>query len=325
MRKLLLIGAAVWAISLTGCDLYFGPGDGGPCNWGECRDDGWDEPLPPPGTPGGFCDVDRDCASGCFCAADDRGDSYCEESGFCSRDDECGQGFTCDESRATCIPEETRDNCFDTGCPDGMYCQDDGQCISAPTCTNNVDCDPGFECAPDGSCVPTTPQMECEANADCFVSCYCSDEGWCEESGFCDSNDDCEDGMVCDDRNTCVPGEPPPPPPPSYTCGGPLDATCTVAAPVCPAGEKAETADGCYTQACVPEEFCSDLPLTECNRIQNPNQCSNRPDCEMLPSTWTGENCTDPDGLDCDANDANCMCETWTENPGECVSVGTEP
>ena len=336
MRKLLIVGAALWATSLTGCDLYYGTPNDRNCDLWGCQDETW--PETDPVDPGDECTTDEQCAAGCYCDNPPGGVGVCVETGFCDTDNDCPGDMVCDD-RATCVPDDgcdpndgtcnpPPDDCSITGCANGEYCDlGSGQCVPSIGCTINDECGPGFECAPDGTCVP----VACDGDDACLPGCICDpDSGQCLETGFCDADEDCMDicdadgncePAVCDPvRNTCVPGTPPPPPPVT-SCGGPI--TCAVAAPTCAAGETPEIFEGCYTGGCLVEADC-DVPAPAlCHEIQNPSQCINRPDCEVqydgFDCTCEGApcDCSDPP-LDPDGNPIACTCSTWEES---CQSV----
>ena len=100
--------AILAALTLTGCQLYFGNGDdtSGDCPPGGNR---------PPGT---MCDSSSQCAAGCFCQ-----EGKCEEGGFCGKDTDCPAGYSCDE-RSSCVPD---------GKP---VCTVDGDCLAGSECVN---------------------------------------------------------------------------------------------------------------------------------------------------------------------------------------------
>ena len=324
MRKLLTVGAALFVLSLAGCDLYYGAENQNRCDfWGTCDQDEGFGPV----APGGACTENLQCAAGCYCAVE-AGESSgeCVETGFCERDRDCPGEYECDD-RATCIPinDECRDGfcpngCLEAGCPSGSYCDAaTNECVPTNGCITEDDCGPGFDCAPDGSCVPT----QCQTDDDCLEGCYC-DNGECVETGFCERDEDCvaecdANGenctqMECDDlRNTCVPGDPTPPGPVA-SCNGEL--TCSDGAPECAAGDTPAILDGCYTGECMEVGTCNGDPLALCEDLPDYENCDPRPDC------WTqyiGTNCTcDVDGtpVPCDCanpppGSAGCICATW--------------
>ena len=155
MRKLLVIGTALWAISLTGCDLYYGSPNDGDCDLWGCETEAW--PQPGPVEPGGECRTNDACAAGCYC--DDQA-GVCVETGFCNLPSDCPGDFTCDE-RATCVPLD--DDCNRL---------DDGGCEEPPP----------------------PPPSDCTTDDDCLAGCFCdTDTESCVETGFCDSDEDCMD------------------------------------------------------------------------------------------------------------------------------------
>jgi hypothetical protein len=300
LRKALLALTAVSAMTLTGCQIYFGPpGDDPPpdCGWG-CE-------QPPPGTPGGDCSTSDQCMAGCYC--NDQG--WCEESGFCESDWECPYGFMCDE-RATCVPgySEPPYCMVDQDCSAGSYCAPDvGQCVPSWTCWSDEECGPGMACDDRGTCVPAP----CRENADCAEGCYCDVQtGTCVETGFCEGDAQCFDGMVCEEeRYTCVPTPTEPPPP--ATCYG--EVFCDALAPECMEGTTPGIANGCYTGECIPLEQCEmppPPPMPLCEELASEDECFARPDCA---ATYVGVNCTCQDGQPCrcSAEDASCTCERY--------------
>jgi hypothetical protein len=152
MMKLSYMLLAVAASTLAGCQLYFGE-DQGSDSWTYCGSDGyyecndddcyWRGPECPAtsgggsgsgGTMGGFeCDTSTDCAAGCYC-----GNGVCEEAGFCTQDSDCGNGFTCNESRSSCEPDITATCSDDNGCPSGSFC-DAGTCVASCSCMTDAD------------------------------------------------------------------------------------------------------------------------------------------------------------------------------------------
>jgi len=173
MNKLLspLILALALVSTLTGCELYFG-NDGGDDRWTYCANDGYyvcdgDDcdwaGARCPSEPGYTCESDAECAAGCYCGTD----GVCEEAGFCNRDSDCPNGFTCDEERASCIP----DGCSaDTDCTAGEYCSPEGTCTSSCLCTtDNEAIDQGFGFCDEarGTCEPTPLTGSCVGTVTC--------------------------------------------------------------------------------------------------------------------------------------------------------------
>jgi hypothetical protein len=104
--KLSLLGLAFFsflALTVTGCQLYFGDEKG--AGDGVCLADGyyvngeWVSATCPGG--GNKCAAEKDCAAGCTC---DAATSTCVETGFCSVKEDCAAGFDCDTQRSTCVP-----------------------------------------------------------------------------------------------------------------------------------------------------------------------------------------------------------------------------
>ncbi len=167
---------------------------------------------------------------------------------------------------------------------------------------------------------------ECTTNTDCSSGCYCAPNHTCTEGGFCTSDSDCGSGYSCDtSRSSC---EPIPPPPPVPTCSADTDCdqstgqycdlttntcaqascagdvTCTTAMPVCPSGQIALSANGCWTGGCVALDACD--TTASCSRINDESDCLARTsDCSAL---YTGLNCSKMDGTACHAGDTGCVC-----------------
>lgn len=282
MRKLFVIGTALLAFGLTGCDLYYGTPNDSDCDLWGCEQEAW--PQPGPVQPGGECRSNDQCAAGCYC---DNDQAICIETGFCNLESDCPGEFTCDD-RATCVP----------AIDDGGCDREDG-------------CDP----LPP----PMGPGEDCSADLECLQGCFCR-EGMCVETGFCDSDADCmdivyEDGTIeeaeCDPaRNTCVPRTPP-----AANCNDTI--TCAVAAPDCPADRTPAIVDGCYVtegsmeDQCLLRADCDVTPLATCDRILSENQCQNRPDCLI---TYDGTDCVCANGdplCECTDPGAVCECASW--------------
>ena len=146
----------------------------------------------------------------------------------------------------------------------------------------------------------------CALNKDCAAGCYCDQaKGTCDEAGFCSEARDCPDGFRCDERSSCVPG--------GGSCAAPLAATCTAAAPQCPAGSVPLVGpDGCwFTDAatgsqCERIAACAAAP--PCERLQHATDCTAGNACTAVS---VGINCKKPDGTLCQAGDSNCTCERF--------------
>ncbi len=211
--------------TLAGCQLYFGENDNGRGggSWTYCGQDGyyecndedcyWSGPECPAGMtpgeqPGGFeCKDSTDCAAGCYC-----GDGICEEAGFCTQDSDCGNGYTCNEMRASCEPIEPETSCVtDYDCAIGSYCNPDTlKCDATCTCASNAEaanqgynycdedrttCLPGID--PAGDCGgpvtcnlgrPSCPEGSV-ATISPFTSCY---TGECQAINTCGMAPGCE-------------------------------------------------------------------------------------------------------------------------------------
>ena len=225
MKKLsipLLIG---FAVALTGCALYFGDSNDNGSTWTYCGADGyyvcddgdcrWAGPDCPAGTgsgaPGGFeCEDNDDCAAGCYC-----GNGICEEAGFCTQDSDCGEGYTCNESRSSCEPgAPTCAN--DDACPNGQYCNE-GTCTATCLCTSDAEAvaqgfdycnewrgtcmsgdDPAGTCAGEPTCNLTPPS--CQPGD---VPLLGADGCW---TGECQSTQHCAEAPSCtriNDQASC--------------------------------------------------------------------------------------------------------------------------
>lgn len=200
------------AISLTGCELYFGEHDDGynDDSWSYCAADGYyicggnecrwaGSECPDGGNPDNTaCTDDADCAAGCFCE-----DGFCEEAGFCGDDADCPDGFHCDD-RSSCVPDECSDS---SQCNPGQTC-DNGNCNNTCVCENDTDarnqgygwcdetrntCMPGED--PAGSCnAPVTcdeAMPNCQPGTVPVIAngCY---TGECRAIASCDVAPTCE-------------------------------------------------------------------------------------------------------------------------------------
>ncbi|HWN69362.1 MAG TPA: hypothetical protein VNM90_17095 [Haliangium sp.] len=351
IRKALLALTVVSAMALTGCQIYFGPPNDDP----DCEPWGCDQPEPPPGTPGGDCNINSDCAAGCYCNPE----GWCEEAGFCNGDWECPSGFICDE-RASCVPGNSEPTwCMvNEECPSGSYCDPwSGQCLPSWSCRDDVECGGGMHCDERGTCVPTLcddnsdcpdgycdvafgqciPTWACGNDEECGVGMTC-DAGRCVPTP-CDSNDDCAAGCYCDaPSGTCVEtgfcmGDAEcfdgmvceeerqtcvPVPADPATCYG--EVFCDAAAPECMEGTTPGIANGCYTGECIPLEKCEQQPPppAACEELASEDECVARADCTP---TYVGVNCTCQGGQPCrcSAEDASCTCERF--DYASCVTL----
>jgi len=210
--------AILAAVTMTGCELYFGePDSTGPDNGGPT------------------CSSNADCAAGCFCAA-----GSCEEAGFCSTNEDCPDGYHCDD-RSSCVPNSCDDA---TPCPSGQICEN-GTCTSTCTCGSDAEaqrqgfgycdeatstCEPGTD--PNGSCAG---QITCNVKApNCaegevplvLDGCY---TGACKAIAQCDAAPACSAFQYEDNctAGSCTP---------VYTginCKDPNGNTCTAGSMNC--------------------------------------------------------------------------------------------
>ena len=212
MKKLFSPLALAFALvsTLTGCELYFGGNSGGGDDrWTYCANDGyyvcngdnceW-AGARCPDEPGYTCESDSECAAGCYCSTA----GVCEEAGFCSRDTDCPEGYTCDEDRASCVPEACA---ADTDCAAGEYCDPNGACTPSCLCTSDQqaqDLGYGFCDEARGTCEPTPDTGSCVGTSTCTTAeptcavgevalikdgCY---TGACSAIGACDIAPGCE-------------------------------------------------------------------------------------------------------------------------------------
>ncbi len=193
--------------ALGGCELYLGDSNGGGDRWTYCANDGyyvcngseceWAGSRCPQET-GYTCDSDSDCAQGCYCSDD----GVCEEAGFCNNDNQCPDGYTCDEARASCVPETC---VFNEDCDQGEVCSD-GRCETTCTCTNDqeaIDAGYGYCNESRGTCEPTLATGSCAGAVTCNTAepacapgevavvldgCY---TGVCNLIGTCDLSPEC--------------------------------------------------------------------------------------------------------------------------------------
>ena len=279
-RSTLIAGIATLAFAATGCELYFGPDDDDDfysyCDESGCYtcDDYGCVPSGGPGGPGGEgwnCEVNADCAAGCYCGSN----KTCEEAGFCRVKSDCPSGFECDD-RNSCVPGNSNPGtCTDDDqCAWGSYCDEaSGTCVDSWTCSVGENCPMGFECDGRGVCVPAP----CEDDNQCEAGCYCNtDANECVETGTCTDNSQCEAlDMQCDlGRGTCVPKPP---------------------------GCDSETnpCDDGYT--CNEDRECVE---SECRLLTDENICGGRADCTPV---YVAQ-CRDPQGNVCQEGTMNCEC-----------------
>jgi hypothetical protein len=150
------------------------------------------------------CSSNTDCAAGCYCA-----DGTCTEAGFCSTDADCGQGYHCDATRASCEPNPPQPTCnADADCPSGSTC-DSGSCTATCACATDADAtqqgygwcdetrgtcmtgsDPAGDCAGDVTCNTKEPACPDGQTALIANGCY---TGECRAITSCQSAPTCAD------------------------------------------------------------------------------------------------------------------------------------
>lgn len=176
MTKLYSLGLAfLMALTVTGCQLYFGEERNNDDD-AYCAADGyyvrgeWVSAQCPGG--GNACATNDDCAAGCYC---DDESATCEEAGFCSNATDCPEGYTCDE-RSSCVPgggscagainpvtcTNGAPKCAAGSVPlieDGCYYDRNGD--------GQFDCSAISECAAPPSCEAFQHQNDCVAGNGC--------------------------------------------------------------------------------------------------------------------------------------------------------------
>ena len=195
----------------------------------------------------------------------------------------------------------------DADCAAGCYCEKtdgaaSGTCAEAGFCDTDADCPEGYVCDDRSSCVPADT---CTSDADCAVGSFCNDQGVCETSCSCTNDAEAQAAgwHHCDEaRGTCEPADA------NGTCGG--EATCG-SEPNCPAGSVAlvDTTTGCFTGTCSEIATCDIAPA--CGRFQHESDCLNTGDANTCSASYTGINCTKPDGSACQSGDTGCTCESF--------------
>lgn len=220
MNKLLSsVGLAITFATvsmLAGCQLYFGSSNGSGSNSsgpsGSGGGAGGSGGVGSGTAPGHECTTDKQCASGCFCA-----DGVCTEAGFCKTDTDCGNGFHCDTSRSSCIPNA---QCSaNEQCAPGSMCDTNGGgCVTTCTCTSDADavaqgagwcdetrntCMPGTD--PAGTCnaaiTCTTAPPSCAENQVPLVKDGCF-TGKCRAITVCEAAPSCKALQFQDDCTT---------------------------------------------------------------------------------------------------------------------------
>jgi Cys-rich repeat protein len=212
-KHITLLVAAAAMVLAAGCSLYFGENNNSG-SWSYCGQDGyyecWDNECywrgsecpagVGSGRPPGFeCNAHSDCAAGCYC-----GDGYCEEAGFCTQDSDCGNGYTCNESRSSCEPQPTCTE--DSQCASGQYC-DSGSCVSSCVCATDAEAKAqGFDYCDEArqTCLAgTDPNGDCAGTLTCNLgrpSCPAGQVALIADgcyTGQCQAIDACATAPAC--------------------------------------------------------------------------------------------------------------------------------
>ena len=195
----------------------------------------------------------------------------------------------------------------DADCAAGCYCEvkspgQTGECAEAGFCDSNADCPDGYVCDDRSSCVPGTPPTTCGTDNDCPAGSICGAGGTCETTCVCETDAEAQAAGYhhCDEaRQTCEQGG-------AGTCAG--NPTCGTE-PTCPQGGVGEIGtDGCWTGTCVAIIGCDVTP--GCANYQHEADCFD-PANGSCTASYTGINCTKPDGSACQSGDANCTCQSF--------------
>jgi Cys-rich repeat protein len=232
---------------------------------------------------------------------DDRYYSYCDETGCwtcdsytgecwsdggpngCYSDYDCAAGCYCDEASGVCI--ENGFCSYDTDCPEGFVCDDRASCVpdGSQSCWE-TGCPWGQYCDSwSGECVPSTT---CDTAADCGPGYDCIG-GTCTPVG-CTTDDQCAAGCYCDEAT-----------------GGCVESGYCSTDAECPEGQTCDEA----RSTCIPDETPPPPPPPPaCEDLTDEQACLDREDC--IP-TYTGINCTNPDGTTCESGDSGCTCESF--------------
>ncbi len=223
--------------------------------------------------------------------------SYCANDGYYT----C-KGDSCEWAGPMC-PNDPNYTCkTDVDCAAGCYCAG-GVCEEAGFCGRDGECPAGFHCDEGrSSCVPDG----CTTSADCKTGQYCdATSGQCTPSCTCttDAQAQSQGYGYCDEtRGTCEPAST------DGSCGGAV--TCNQIMTVCPVGQVALIANGCWTGTCRNIGQCDVAPV--CGDLQHEGDCLGRVmDCTTV---YTGINCTNPAGTTCMAGSTNCTCASFEYN-----------
>ena len=291
------------------------------CSGRECGDDGC-------GGSCGLCGADLSCSGDGICVSL-CGDGLCASSESCATcASDCGDcpggectdtceslGYSCGEicgqSCGSCAAGQTCTEgscegssataCWETGCPPGMSCQDDGTCAEAGCmetgCPAGQSCDPeSGSCealsAPGGVCAPCSSDSECAPGWSCTAL---SSGKACLEG--CASNDACDTGWSCVGTPAlCTPDL-------SFSCAG-----CV--AEGCPNGGACDPASG---ECASPSATCA-----SCNENW---ECGPGAACVSLSSGW-GKICAprcDPNAPVPCADEVACVMD-WSVEINVCMS-----
>lgn len=204
----------------------------------------------------------------------------------------------------------------DADCAAGCFCAvpaagQSGQCEEAGFCDDNSDCPDGYVCDDRSSCVPGNPPTTCTGNSDCPAGSICGADGVCETTCVCANDAEAQAAGYhhCDEsRGTCEQQN-------ATTCGG--EPTCGTE-PTCPQGGVGEIgSDGCWTGSCVAIVACDVVPT--CGHYQHEADCFD-PANGACSASYTGINCTKPDGSSCTSGDVGCTCQSFVF--AECRASG---
>lgn len=233
--------------------------------------------------------------------------NYCGSDGYyqCQGDNCTWVGATCPAGSGSGSGATGSQCTSSTQCAAGCYCQN-GTCEEGGFCTTDSDCGAGYHCDTSrSSCEPNPPPTTCNYDNQCPQGQYCSPtNNQCTTTCVCTNDQQAIAGGFgwCDTtRDTCLPGQNP-----AGTCAGTPASTCTTLEPVCPSGQVPLLIDGCFNGLCQAFASCNLPPV--CEHINDETDCLGRADCS---GTYTGIDCTKPDGSACHSGDVNCTCASF--------------
>ena len=215
------------------CDEPPPPSD---CGSSACCHDGSScDPDRPDAPSGGRADVPSDGAGSetCYHSYDCPWDEICVD-GYCVMptdeqcryDSQCDDGFVCNGGECELEADACHTDvdcdvdcvCIDgfcapevectpiTGCPDGLVCSEDGECISAPVeepeCRISADCTADEICV-EGACEPAIDDM-CDIDTEPGDEVVCPDECRDDTGGSSGAGDICEPGRRCGGLVSCI-------------------------------------------------------------------------------------------------------------------------